>query len=413
MKAKQLVVLIVMAIVLGGAGLWVRRSQQGEYSSSTARMGTKVLGDFDVNAIAALRIIAGTNEPVEVVKKGDDWTVPKRGGYPANFQAVGEFVRKLWELDIKNPIKAGPSRLPILELTRETGTLVELLDAGGKALKSIVLGKKHSRETGAEGGGFPDGRYVKAGEVIALVGDVLSAADNKPQDWMSKDFFKVEKPVSVDVKYAVETNSFRVVRENEFGEWKLEEPRGDEKLDSGKAGGFSSLLSYPSFNDVILDKKPEELGLDKPTVAEVRTSEGFKYEFRVGRADGESYPMQLAVAGDFPKERMAGKDEKPEDKTRLDKEFSEKQEKLKEKLKNEQALGRWVYQVNKWTLDALLKERHTLMAEKKADEKPAAGAPGASVGIPEIPAELKPPGLPDPLAPLKAGEAVKPELPPK
>ena len=150
-------------------------------------MGSKVLGDFDANAIVTVRIKTGTNSPVEVTKDKDDWIVKGRGGYPANFQAVGEFIKKLWELDIKNPIKAGPSRLPILELTPETGTLVELVDASGKAVKSILLGKKHSRESPGDagpmgGGGFPDGRYVKAGELIALVGDPISTADNKPQD---------------------------------------------------------------------------------------------------------------------------------------------------------------------------------------------------------------------------------------
>ena len=137
----------------------------------------------------------------------------------------------------------------------------------------------------------------------------------------------------------------------------------------------SSVLSYPSFNDVVLDKKPEELGLDKPTVASVTTSEGFKYTLNIGKPDGENYPLTLAVAGEFKREREPGKDEKPEDKDKADKEFKEKLAKLDEKLKSEQALGKWTYQVSKWTVDQLLKTRHDLLADKKSEEPKDAAKP--------------------------------------
>ncbi len=42
--------------------------------------------------------------------------------------------------------------------------------------------------------------------------------------------------------------------------------------------------------------------------------------------------MVVAVTAQIPKERTPGKDEKPEDKAKLDKEFKEKQKKLEDKL---------------------------------------------------------------------------------
>ena len=87
------------------------------------------------------------------------------------------------------------------------------------------------------------------------------------------------------------------------------------------------------------------------------------------------------MTAQIPKERTPGKDEKPEDKARLDKEFKEKQKKLEEKLAQEKAYEKWVYLVSNWTVDSLLKERAQLLVEKKEepkkDEKPAAntGAP--------------------------------------
>ena len=86
--------------------------------------------------------------------------------------------------------------------------------------------------------------------------------------------------------------------------------------------------------------------------------------------------MMVAVTAQIPKERTPGKDEKPEDKARLDKEFKDKQKKLEDKLSQEKAYEKWVYLVSNWTVDSLLKDRAQLLVEKKEEpkkeEKPAA-----------------------------------------
>ena len=85
------------------------------------------------------------------------------------------------------------------------------------------------------------------------------------------------------------------------------------------------------------------------------------------------------MAADIPKERTPGKDEKPEDKAKLDKEFKDQQQKLEDKLAQEQAYEKWVYLVSSWTVDSLLKDRSQLLVEKKGepkkDEQPAAVFP--------------------------------------
>ena len=100
----------------------------------------------------------------------------------------------------------------------------------------------------------------------------------------------------------------------------------------------------------------------------------------------------MSVSGNFPKERAAGKDEKPEDKTKLDKEFQDKVKKLEEKLKAEKAYEKWTYLVSKWTIDPLFKERKDLLVEKKEEPKPAdkpeaSGTKVPDKPIPAVPAE--------------------------
>jgi len=68
-------------------------------------------------------------------------------------------------------------------------------------------------------------------------------------------------------------------------------------------------------------------------------------------------------------QRVPAKDEKPEDKARLDKDHKEGLAKRAEKLKSEQAMGKWTVVVKKWSIEALLKKRSELFADKKSEEK--------------------------------------------
>ena len=109
----------------------------------------------------------------------------------------------------------------------------------------------------------------------------------------------------------------------------------------------------------------------------VETFDGFNYTVKVGSKTNENYLLTLTIAGNFPKERTAGKDEKPEDKTKLDKEFADKIKKLEEKLAQEKAFEPWTFLVQGWSVDSLLKERAQLFPEKK-DEKKDEAKPDAA-----------------------------------
>ena len=229
--------------------------------------------------------------------------------------------------------------------------------------------------------GWPDGRYVMvgtAGKTVAVISDPLSNIEAKPDQWLNKDFFKVEKIRSIAVTYPVATNSWKVTRDTETAnDWKLSDAKPGEQLDSSKTSSFSYALNSPSFNDVLpADTKPAQVGLDKPTVVTLQTFDNFTYTLKVGQKTNDNFPVTFTVTAQIPKERTAGKDEKPEDKTKLDKEFKDKQKKLEEKLAQDKTYEKRIYLVSSWTLDSVLKERSQLMAEKKEEpkkeEKPAA-----------------------------------------
>ena len=410
MNRKQLTSLIVACVILGVIG-WIIYNKRNSDESSDTRMGQKVFKDLPVNEIERISVRQNAAQ-VDLVKQGELWTVQERNNYPANFSTIREFLLKAHDLKVAQPQQVGPSQLGRLELLppdkgANSGTLVEFKDKSGKNINSLLLGKKHMRKSegsdnsgfgGGPGGGWPDGRYIMVGndiQTVAVVSDAMSNIEPKPEDWLNKDFFKVENLKSIAVTSTNATNNFKLERDKEGGEWKLADAKPGEQLDNGKSSSVTSALSSPSFNDVATNSAPDKTGMDKPLLAKLTTFDGFTYDAKVGSKTGEdNYFFQIAVDASLPKERAAGKDEKPEDKTRLDKEFKEKNDKLEEKLKAEKEYGKWTYVVSKWSIDPLLKERKDLLAEKKEEPKPA-GTTNATPPIPNLvpgPTDLPAPG---------------------
>ena len=131
-------------------------------------------------------------------------------------------------------------------------------------------------------------------------------------------------------------------------------------------------FSSPSFADVAVGVTPEQAGLDKPNVVAIETLDGFNYTLKVGAKTNENYFLTMAVSATLTKARTPGKDEKPEDKTKLDNEFAVKLKKLEDKLAQEKAFEPWTFLVPGWQVDPVVKERSQLLVEKKEPVKPDA-----------------------------------------
>ena len=381
MNRKQFFILLALVLVLGAWGLSRLRNQTSSWSGGGAAIGQKLLGEFAVNDVAQITIKHGTNE-LTLAKKNDLWRVAQRGDYPANFSEISSLLLKLKDLKVVQMESVGSSQLPRLELAPSGAnppTAVEFRDAGGKVIKNLLLGKKHMKSGGQRSpmdemgdGGYPDGRYVMAGSAsdrVALISDPLANLEPNPAPWLNKDFFKIEKARTIAVTFPEATNSWKLVRETEGGTLKFAESKPGEELDAGKASGVGSPFSSASFDDVVLGATPEQTGLNQPKLVAVETFDGFNYTIRIGSKTNENYYLTLSVDANLPKERTAGKDEKPEDKPKLDKEFADQQHKLGEKLAAEKAFAPWTYLVSGWTVDSLLKERTQLLVEKKEEPK--------------------------------------------
>ncbi len=163
-----------------------------------------------------------------------------------------------------------------------------------------------------------------------------------------------------------------MTRDTEAGAWKLVDAKVGEVLDTNKVSSLGSTLGAPGFVDVSTNSATDA-GLDKPVTLALETFDNFTYTIKLGKVTPENnYYTQVSVTANLPKERTPGKDEKPEDKAKLDKEFADKNKPLQEKLANEQKLDKWTYVVASYTVDPLVRNRADLLEVKKEENKATA-----------------------------------------
>jgi hypothetical protein len=229
-----------------------------------------------------------------------------------------------------------------------------------------------------------------------LIADPLNNLEAKPDVWVSKDFFKIERPKAIAVTFPAATNSWKIIRDTETGDWNFADAKGDEKLDQARASGVSSPFASPSFTDVLpANTQPQPPGLDKPTVVTVDTFDDLTYTVKVGSKTNDDYPITVTVAANFPKQRVPAKDEKPEDKAKADAAWAKRQSDLEARVKQTKEFENWIYLIPSWTVEPVLKDRKDLVAEKKEETKKEDSTDSSQPVIEKHEEGLVPPEKPD------------------
>lgn len=376
MNRKQFLILVIVLVVLGGAGLTLFWQDIEHYRESGGRIGARLLPGLKVAEVTTVRL-QDARDQVTLVNKGDRWVVQERGDYPANVQDIGSLLVKLVELKVTQAETVGSSLLPRVELVAPgseskegIGTLVEFKDKSGKVLASVVLGKKVLKKDPLNPlpnarDGVPAGRYVLVSgnkDKVVVVSDPLNVAEAKPGNWLSKDFFKVERVKTLAVGPEGAAPDWKITRDVEWGQWKF---AGTGVVDASSAVGAVNGLGNLGFTDVAI--KPEEGG--KPLAVVAETFDNLTYRVKLTpRKSGNDYYLNFAVSGEPPAKRAPEKDEKPEERERRDKDHAEATKRLEERLAKEKALSKWTYVVSRPAVDPLLKDRSAMTARKEQKE---------------------------------------------
>jgi hypothetical protein len=349
---------------------------------------TEALPEFPVNDVVGLRITAAA-DAIELERRDGVWQVSPRYGYPADFADISRLLRSVAELRAAQEPKVGESQYGRLGLlppdaesgAEEAGTDVEFLDADGKVLASVRLGKEHKREADdSMGGGWANGRYLllpSQGRVI-LVTETFSSVVTTPKDWLDKEFFKVGDMKSASLVRGGET-IWAVARETKGGDMVLQGLGEDEKPDSAKLRSVANAFSWASFDDVADPAlSADETGMADPAVFTAEDFDGVRYTVRIGHKteDGKYY---LGAAAEYvgPEAREPAEDETDEDAKTKDDEFAKKLQETRDTVDGiNRRLADWVYIVTSSTVDPVLKDRAELLEkpDEEEDNEPEAAA---------------------------------------
>lgn len=404
MNKRQVIILWIIAIALGSAVGLLKLTQKDTTKSATNRAaGQTLFESFPGTDVTAVEI-KGATGVVNLVRKDGKWTVAERDGYPANATYINEFIRTLSELKITRGMEAGPSFAPRFGMdesagkAEDRGLTATFKDSSGKELAKVSLGKNiesGAAEASPFGGGGAVGRYIRnhADESgFYAISEMFPSVSDDVTRWLNDGFFSPEKIKSISLsKKATDESAWKLSRESEEAEFKLEGATGDEVLDTTATSPLKSLFSYARFNDVIPAGKAEERrNAAEKRSAVIETFEGFIYSLTItpakpakpaegetSTASADDVLLTVRVNAELPKERKKEENEKPEDAKSKDEAFTSRIKSLTEKLEKEKALEGRVFLLPKTSVDALMKERDQLIT--KAQPAPAADASKGSV----------------------------------
>ena len=378
MNRKQFLWLVLTVIIMCGAGFALFWQDINAYRDSGAKIGAQLLPPMKVGDVAKLRLQDATGE-VTLAVKDKVWRVEQRGGYQADFAEISGLILKLLDLKVVQSEVVGASlhgRLNLLAPGKSkegTGTLVELSDAAGKVLVSMVLGKVSLKKDPMNPlpnakDGVPAGRHILVagkGDNVFVGSDPRAKAVARPGAWLTKDFFKIDRiktlQLAADGGVNPSASSWKITRDEEWGQWKF--ATGGGQLHPSAAVTVNNAWSGLAFTDVVLDDKT---GTDKAVTFTAQTFDDLTYTVKLGPHTNGDYVLRYTVAGTPPKTRKPEQKEKAEDTARLDKEFAENRQRLEARVMLEQARSQWAYVVpGKQVAPLLLKREQLSVAGSK------------------------------------------------
>jgi Domain of unknown function (DUF4340) len=375
MKKSHLFSLVLVALVVGLAGLYLEISQSSRWNESPPAQ--TVFPNLPVNEISRIQIRSATAN-VTLEKKDNRWTVAERDNYPADFSKIQDLIRILWQLKPGQEMQIGPSQLGRLNVLApgKGGTAgIEIALKGDKdnEIASLIIGKSVDRSDGARGAGT-SGRFVYNPAVkdrVYLVSESFFSVDPVTVgQWLDKNFITPGALTEVAQSPWSNNPGWKITRKDAKADWQLEGLQRGETLDKTFTEGLSSFS--PTFVDVRpQSESSNETGLNEPFKVTLKTVDGFTYNLLLGKEGPEKARyLELNVSADLPTARTAEPNENANDKKARDEEFDKHIAKLKEQLQTEKQFEKWVYLVPGYSVQPLLKRRDEIVTKPSPSPTP-------------------------------------------
>jgi hypothetical protein len=387
MKKNQLLLLVAAAMVIGLAGIYFQISRSAGWNDS--RTDRRIFQDLATNGITKIKIRSDAGS-VTLEKKGEEWSVAERDGYPADFEKIRDLIKTLWSLKAGQEMQVGPSqfgRLKLIAPGQGADAGIEIALQGEKEAKiaSLIVGKSVDRSDNATGAAA-SGRFVfnpAAKDRVYLVSESFFNIDPlSVGPWLDKTFITPGDLKEIAQSTWSNNPGWKLIRDDPKADWRLENPQPGEELDKSFPQSLSNFA--PSFTDVRpASVSPDKSGLNDPFQIRVKTFDGFAYDFLVGKQgpDKTRY-LQLRVSADLPSVRTPDPKENQDDKKKKDEEFDKKHAELQQRLEKEKRLEKWVFLVPDWSIEQILKRRNEIVSKPSPPPTPADTTPSSVSSTP-------------------------------
>jgi hypothetical protein len=395
MRAKSLVVLIVLAVILVAVA-YLTSLRQTQFATADKTIGTFIFPKLQepdvINSIDKIEFITANNT-VMVQRVDNNWTAPSKYGYRIEFDKIRDFLITVSKLKVGSSIPDDKKELQNLHLISPidtsastnvtTGTLINLYAQSNKVVASLLLGKEHTRTTGespwSRYGGFPDGRYILVNNKAYMVTETFHNIPSTDKDWLDKLLVNVQSSDIQEIT-VTETNDVTITlkRPETGGDLKFDDLTPTQEMDTAKVNSLSGVFSYLELYDVVDPRITDtELGLDKPTICIAKTKNGQIYTLKLGKFYKETKDRyaRLSVEYNPPPEPEKASDTatKPADEKQAEeakKKKKEEQEKLrKETQELNEKLAKWVYVIRDYKIENVVGSHSAFVKEKKIEEK--------------------------------------------
>ncbi|HEX6958916.1 MAG TPA: DUF4340 domain-containing protein [Ferrovibrio sp.] len=386
MRNKSWLVLVVVAVVLGGLGWWVAVSRD---NATQADFTPKPLfSDLTakVNDVASLEIATSkTLFRIERGKTADQWIMPSRDGYPVRPELVRKNVIGIAQLQTIEPRTDKPEHYDLLQVSEpdkykpadeaaksDPGPiLVRLVNDKSEGIASVIVGKIKSYPVGGKPGQY---HVRKPSEARAWLAEGILELPAQPVDWLVKDLIKIDRArVATATVTHPDGEVLKLVRAAPKKEGEsagadftpADMPKGMKLTSQYDGNSVANVLAWMTFDDVA---KAEGKDFSKATVTELDTLDGIRAVIRsvpaeADKAGGDSDKKKSWITIDVSYDPALVK---PDEKN---KELLKPEEAEKQAKEAAARMAGWRYLVPESTTRDLTRHLKDLIEPIKQDEK--------------------------------------------
>ena len=316
MKIKTLIVSIVVLAVLAVGAYVLQRPTPPP--PADARLNQPMVDRAAIEKAAKIRISdAGKN--LELTRQADgSWKVPSYYDMPADFGKLSGFVGNLTEAKLQRLVTSNAERIGRLEFK---DSKIELLDASGKVVFTVTLGK--NPETGG-------GRFVRFGdEQKAFLASFSAWLDLEARNWANAELtnIKPDDVAKIEIPFA-EGGPVTVSRAKKEDAWTADKTPAGQKVKADRVASLLSSVGTVRFTDSSATDDANAVAAKANQRAfKLTTFDGKTISVAMGRkpeekklkppapsADGKTGPAALGSVADLAKKEEAKPGEKKDDK---------------------------------------------------------------------------------------------------